>query len=494
MRICVINTGGTICCMGQPLEPMSADRFARTVQEILEPSLAAAFPGDRLHFDTQLRFSDKGTGLLDSTDLRPLDWCRMARRVLELYDDHDAFVILHGTDTMDFSAAALPLLLNVFDGLGLARAALSKPVILTGSQLPLFRETPAGPVLNAGTDAMANLAGALAAARLRLPEVAIYFDGRLFRGNRALKVSSTAFAAFDSPHLPPLAEAGIGIRQGAAVPLPGPAAPQLALDDPDARALARAQLEAIATCIDRQRIAQIPAVPAGHGAAAPLLARMIEAALDDGATGLLLEGFGEGNLPAGAGPLRAALIRARAQGVAVLIASRAIGGQVGAFHYAAGAWIAETGVIAAGDMTPVAAFSKLTVLSAAAAHHGWDSPTLAALLTRSLAGECAGTDRMTAPLMPGQALAACDGQASLVNDPDKGPRLEVDGQVLWQAGGPGRLQMQGNRLVLVGRDGAVAWSGPLAAPGAIPVLTAVPPALRLIDPTGRTMPVVVHQG
>ncbi len=147
--------------------------------------------------------------------------------MLDLYADHDAFVILHGTDTMDYTGAALPLLLNVFDDLGLARAALSKPVILTGAQLPLFTDTPAGLVLNAGSDALANLTGALSCARLRLPEVAIFFDGRLLRGCRALKVSTTRFAAFDSPHLAPLAERGIGIRRGTVAPLPGPPRPTL---------------------------------------------------------------------------------------------------------------------------------------------------------------------------------------------------------------------------------------------------------------------------
>ena len=267
MRICIINTGGTISSTGQPLAPMAADRFACAANDLLGPALAAALPGDALHFDTGLRFSDDGPGTLDSTDLRPSDWCRIARRVLALYADHDAFVILHGTDTMDYTGAALPLLLNVFDDLGLARAALSKPVILTGAQLPLFTDTPAGLVLNAGSDALANLTGALSCARLRLPEVAIFFDGRLLRGCRALKVSTTRFKAFDSPHLAPLAERGIGIRRGTVAPLPGPAAPDLALDGPAAHARAMAQLDAVQARIDDQRVVQITAVPADHRAA-----------------------------------------------------------------------------------------------------------------------------------------------------------------------------------------------------------------------------------
>src|SRR5690606_36938444 len=124
----------------------------------------------------------------------PRDWCRMAGHILNRYADFDGFLILHGTDTLDFTGAALPMLLNVAGDR--ARAALSKPVILTGSQLPLFRETPQGLVLNAGSDAFANLTGALACMELRLPEVTAFFDGRLFRANRIVKASTIRFDAF----------------------------------------------------------------------------------------------------------------------------------------------------------------------------------------------------------------------------------------------------------------------------------------------------------
>ncbi|WP_405402483.1 asparaginase domain-containing protein [Paracoccus sp. Ld10] len=488
MRICIINTGGTISSMGQPLAPMSADRFARAAGDLLGPALAAALPGCTLHFDTGLRFPGDGPGTLDSTDLRPSDWCRIARRVLELYVDHDAFVVLHGTDTMDYTGAALPLLLNVFDGLGLARAALSKPVILTGAQLPLFTDTTAGLVLNAGSDALANLTGALACARLRLPEVAVFFDGRLMRGGRTVKVSTTGFAAFDSPHLPPLAERGIGIRMGHVPPLPGPAAPDMALDAAPARALALAQLDAVQARIDVQRVVQIAAVPADHRAAAPMLAQLVRAALDQGATGLVLQGFGPGNVPAGQGAMERVLTDA---GVPVLIASRVIGGQVGAFDYAAGAWIAATGAVAGGDMTPVAALAKLAILTAAAPHHGWDRATLDTLLTRSLAGECTATDRMDGPLWPGQALTC--GPVRLENDPDAGPLLTRNGAVLWRAPGPGVLRMRGDRLALIGHDGAVLWSGP-PTPGAVAILCDDPAGLQMVDPTHRTVPVMALAG
>lgn len=481
MKVCIINTGGTIASVGTPLAPMPPADFAQACETLLGSALRAALPGITPHHDAAIAFAG-GAEALDSTDLRPSDWCRIAGRVLDLYDGFDAFVILHGTDTMDYSGTALALLLNVFGPLGLPKAALSKPVILTGAQLPLFRQTPDGLALNAGSDALANLSGALRAATLRLPEVAVFFDGRLLRGSRALKVSTRRFGAFDSPHLPPLAESGIGIWHGPARPLPGPAAPELALDHPAARALVRAQLEAVALRIDDLRVPLIPAVPADHRADLPLLAQMVNAALEDGAVGLVLEGFGEGNIPAGLGAMQQALEAAK---VPVVIASRPAQGRTGAFHYAAGAWIAGTGAIGAGDMTPVASLAKLLVLTAAASHHGWDRAALAALMTRSLVGEREALDRMEAPLLPGARLQAADGSVQLVNDPQTGPALT--GGVTWQAPGPGRLEMRGPRLVLVAPDGASTHLATGPGEASLPVLTA--DGLMLVDPAHRAPPV-----
>lgn len=482
MRICIINTGGTISCVGTPLSPLPAARFADAAQDLLMPALAAADPHLRIDFHPGLPFGPDGRDTLDSTNLQPRDWCVMARAVLARYDDYDAFVILHGTDTMDFSGAALSFLLSQFDRLGMGRAVLSKPVILTGSQLPMFRDTARGLVLNAGSDAFANVAGAISAARLRLPEVALFFDGKLLRGNRALKVSSTRFAAFDSPHLPPLAEVGIGCRMGDAAPLPGPATPKVALDHPDARRAVQDQLTAIDDAIDGLSVIQLPAFPARF-AGSPLAA-MIRDAVDRGARAIVLEAYGEGNFPAGdvddpqRGEICAALIHARDAGVLVVDGSRVIGGAVGAFHYAAGAWLAETGAVEAGQMTSVAAYAKALILCAAADHNGWDADDLRALIRRGLAGETPARDRMGADidpvLRPGQMLQAADGAARLVNDTDAGLRLlDVAGDTVWAPapGHVGQLRLDCRGLWLIARDGAVLWrdSG-TEGPGAVLIL------------------------
>ncbi|MFV0386025.1 asparaginase domain-containing protein [Paracoccus sp. (in: a-proteobacteria)] len=465
MRICILNTGGTISSVGTPLAPMSAGDFADAAQRLLMPAIRATLSGLDLYFDRELRFPGRASGTLDSTDLVPSDWCRIAGAVLENYERHDAFVILHGTDTMDATGAALPLLLNVVDGLGIGRAVLSKPVILTGAQLPLFRQTAGGLLLNAGSDAFANLCGALAVARLHLPEVGLFFDGRLFRANRALKVSTTRFAAFDSPHLPSLAEAGIGVRHGDAAGLPGPAAPQLALDHPQAMALVVAQLQAIRDGIDRCPAIRLPAFPAGGA----VLARMIGDAVAARVRGIVIEGYGEGNVPAGQNDATRAALRAACDaGVIVVDTSQVIGGQVDQFHYAAGAWIAGAGAISGLDMTPVAAQAKLAILMAAAPCHGWDRATLTTLIRHDLAGECRSTDRLdsarNALLLPGQRLEAVDGSGWLVNDPEDGlALLDRDGAVQW-APAPGRagrliLRHDGG-LTLSAPDGTALWTHP----------------------------------
>lgn len=484
MRICVIMTGGTIGSAGSPLAPIPGPDFAAAAAGLLGEGLG---PGLNLSFDSRLRF-DSATGMLDSTDLRPADWCRIAEHIIDIYADFDGFIVLHGTDTMDFTAAALSFLLNVFDQVGMGRAVLSKPVILTGSQLPLFIQTGDRLILNAGSDACANLAGALAATRLRLPEVGLFFDGRLWRGNRALKTSTTRFAGFDSPHLPPLAEVGIGTWHGSAVPLPGPAAPHLALDDPQARALARAQVQAVQTGLQANPVVGLTVAPADQA----LLAGQIRDALSRGIRGMVIEGYGEGNLPQGDGALDAALREARALGATVGIASRVIGGEVGDFHYQAGAWIAKTGVIGLGAMTPVTALAKLTILLAAAKLHGWNQVGLHSLMRRDLAGEGSGRDRL-APgevLWPGMSLMAADGDATLSNDPDIGLILrDGSGRTLWSVGQPGKLILR-DRPVFQGCDGTVLWQASGRLAGGTMILTASP-ALRLTlhDPQLMAAPV-----
>lgn len=138
--------------------------------------------------------------LIDSSDIEPASWISMAAIIEEKYEDYDGFVILHGTDTMAYSASALSFMIQ----------DLTKPVIFTGSQLPIGALR---------TDGKENLISSVEIAAAKdsegnalVPEVCIYFDNVLMRGNRTRKVNSDNFRAFRSENFPPLAEAGIHIK------------------------------------------------------------------------------------------------------------------------------------------------------------------------------------------------------------------------------------------------------------------------------------------
>ncbi|HET8817837.1 MAG TPA: asparaginase, partial [Pseudidiomarina sp.] len=132
--------------------------------------------------------------LMDSSDMSPQDWQHIAEDIQQHYNEYDGFVVLHGTDTMAYTASALSFM---FENLG-------KPVIITGSQIPLAALR---------SDGQTNLLNALyIAANYPIHEVGLFFNNQLFRGNRATKADANGFDAFDSPNFPPLLEAGIQIR------------------------------------------------------------------------------------------------------------------------------------------------------------------------------------------------------------------------------------------------------------------------------------------
>ena len=161
--------------------------------------------------------------LIDSSDVEPSMWSRLALMIRDAYDDYDGFVVLHGTDTMAYSASALSFMLE----------NLGKPVIFTGSQLPIGAPR---------TDGKENLVSAVEIASAKRPdggpvinEVAIYFGSKLLRGNRSTKVNSESFEAFSSPNLEPLAVAGINIRYNDRILLPRPVSPLVVHTELDTR-------------------------------------------------------------------------------------------------------------------------------------------------------------------------------------------------------------------------------------------------------------------
>ncbi|MEZ5579695.1 MAG: asparaginase domain-containing protein [Candidatus Competibacteraceae bacterium] len=177
-RIFIAYTGGTIGMRRTPQGYVPESGLDRLLAHMIPPDLAEDMPDYVLH---------ECSHLIDSANLHPRDWYRIADLIASHYHDYDGFVVLHGTDTMAYTAS----------GLSFALPGLTKPVIVTGSQIPL-REMR--------NDARNNLLTALLAAKDPIPEVCLYFNGRLMRGNRATKLKGEALDAFDSPNYPLLAK------------------------------------------------------------------------------------------------------------------------------------------------------------------------------------------------------------------------------------------------------------------------------------------------
>lgn len=249
---------------------------------------------------------------MDSANMQPSDWITLAREVHAELPRYDGIVVVHGTDTMAYTASALALMLG----------ALPKPVVLTGSQKPL---------VDLRTDARQNLIDAALVATLPVPEVSVVMHSRALRGARATKRDAWGFDAFDSPQLAPLVELGLDVE---VAPHVRPAGALAALDD---------RLE--------PRVLAVRAFPG-------LDASFVRGAINSGVRGLVLEGYGTGNVPLS---LQPALEEARAKAVPVVVVSQCLRGFVDLGVYEGGAMAASAGVISAKDMTVEAALAKLMI-------------------------------------------------------------------------------------------------------------------------------------
>ncbi len=263
-------------------------------------------------------FINEYSPLIDSSNMQPADWQRIADDIKANYDNYDGFVILHGTDTMAFTASALSFMLQ----------NLSKPVIVTGSQIPLSQLR---------SDGQANLLNALyIAAKYPVLEVALFFNNSLFRGNRTTKVHADGFNAFSSPNYPALLEAGIKISQK--VKANQPATHQ--------------ELEVIS--IKPQPIGIVLLYP---GISVELLKNILQQPVK----ALILRTFGVGNAPESP-ELLEVLREADQKGIVLVNLTQCIQGRVNMSGYATGNALAKSGVISGADLTIEAALAKLHVL------------------------------------------------------------------------------------------------------------------------------------
>lgn len=312
-RILIIYTGGTIGMIENPrtgvLEPFDFDHLIDNVPKVrmLDYDIAHTQP----------------CVPIDSSDMTPARWGAIAETVRDNYADYDGFVVLHGTDTMAYTASALSFMLE----------NLSKPVIITGSQLPI------GEVR---TDGEENLITALEIAAARTPagepqvsEVAILFENYLWRGNRATKHSATNFNAFKSYNYPELAHIGLSIRFNEEALLRLPYRRPLNVNS-----------------VMDTNVAFIDLFP---GLTPAALAHQLSM---PGLKGAVLRSYGAGNAPtdeAFIGVIR----QATARGVLVVNISQCEDGAVLPHRYATGDCLSAAGVASGGDMTSEAAITKL---------------------------------------------------------------------------------------------------------------------------------------
>ncbi len=313
--VLLIYTGGTIGMWADPatgaLRPMDLAHIQDQVPELKRIAVDLA----------SVSFKEP----IDSSDMRPADWVRIAAIIGEQYARFDGFVVLHGSDTMAYTASALSFLLE----------GLNKPVVLTGSQLPI------GTIR---TDAKENLITAIEIAaakdeqgRAMVPEVAVYFEYRLMRGNRTVKVHSERFEAFRSPNWPALAEAGVHLRYDRAAILPWQ------------------ETELVVHGRFDDRVAIIQLFPG-------IRAEWIEQALAaKDLRGVVLATFGSGN-----GPTDKAFVdvlrEARERGITLLNVTQCVGGRVEQGRYATSKAFQQLGVIPGADITVEAAITKLMFL------------------------------------------------------------------------------------------------------------------------------------
>jgi L-asparaginase len=262
---------------------------------------------------------------IDSSNISPEHWQTLGKIIFNEYHSHDGFVILHGTDTMAYTASALSFMLE----------GLNKPVIFTGAQLPITEPR---------SDARENLITALEIASAKkdgkalVPEVCIYFDYELLRGNRSKKVESMQFDAFDSGNYPPLAKAGVKIDYNFSSIIPYNEKSHLKL---------RMKIDA--------SISILKLFPGITQAAADaiLQTKNIKA--------VILETYGSGNAPT-ATWLIESLQGAIARGIIVLNISQCPGGMVTQGRYETSRELKRIGVIGGSDMTTEAAVTKLMLL------------------------------------------------------------------------------------------------------------------------------------
>lgn len=310
-KICILYTGGTIGMV--PTENGYAPKkgyFYDAISSIPDLKNPDMPDWDMIEFDP----------LLDSSNIAVAQWNQIGRAIRDHYDEYDGFVVLHGTDTMAYTASALSFMLE----------GLAKPVVLTGSQIPLCKLR---------SDARDNLiTSILIAGTGNVKEVCLYFGGKLMRGNRSTKASADGLIAFDSPSYHLLAEAGIDIRYNTASLLTPPLNAKFHLTE-----------------FKQVSIGVLKVFPG-------IQFSLFESIMTESLKGIVLETFGAGNIPSYDDALLPIIRKAFENGTIVTVCSQCQSGTVTLGAYATSSALTKAGAVSGYNMTTEAAVAKLYYL------------------------------------------------------------------------------------------------------------------------------------
>ncbi|WP_372368280.1 asparaginase [Candidatus Uabimicrobium sp. HlEnr_7] len=312
-KISILYTGGTIGMIKEggnyvPAPPGYISEALNGIQE--------------LHRSDMPDFTiEEYTPVMDSANMVPKDWVAIGEYIAKNYSFFDGFIVLHGTDTMSYTASALAFMLK----------NLSKPVILTGAQIPLSE------LRSDGRDNI--IAAAIIAQKFEIPEVCLYFGEKLYRGCRSIKVNASGFGAFASPNYELLANSGIEINVRNDLLLPMPSSDNV--------------FEFIPFATD----IMITSIRIFPGISPQLLQEIVSSPIQ----GLIIEAYGIGNIPESP-QLLSIFEEAVKRDILITVCSQCLLGEISLEYYRGGSALQKCGVVNGADMTIEATLAKIMYL------------------------------------------------------------------------------------------------------------------------------------